>query len=168
MKEKYNILLATDYSDAVMNVERYAVQFAVKTNSDITLLHVYEEPFVSLFMETDVAGQSLKYRKHELKRLKDHRNELLNALNIKKQELHCDCIVKKGNVGTQILYEAKKIYYDIIIIGTHGASGFRETFFGTHAWEVIKNASIPVLAIPEDALFTGIKKMGFATEFREG
>ncbi|OFY85184.1 MAG: hypothetical protein A3F72_05240 [Bacteroidetes bacterium RIFCSPLOWO2_12_FULL_35_15] len=168
MKEHYNILLATDYSEAVMNAERYAVQFALNTAANLTLLNVYDEPFVSLFGETDVAGQLLKYKKNQLKKLKTHRDELFKTLKIKKQDLNCDCIVKSGIAGTQILSEAKKIYYDFIIVGTHGASGFRETFFGTHAWSVIKNAQIPVLAIPQDALFKGIKKMVFATEFREG
>lgn len=167
MKEYYNILMATDYSQEVMNAERYAVQFALNTDANITFLHVYEEPFISLLMETDVADQLKKFKKNELKKLRNHRDELLKTFNIKK-ELNYNCVVRDGFAGTQILDEAKKVYYDIIIVGTHGTSGYRETFFGTHAWKVIKNSSIPVLAIPQDALFKGIKKMVFATEFREG
>lgn len=168
MKEHYNILLATDYSQEVMNAERYAMQFALNTDSNITLLHVYEEPFVSLLSETDIPGKLLKLKKKELKKLKNHSDQLLKALNLTKQEHSCNCVVRNGIAGTQILDEAKKLYYDIIVVGTHGASGYKESFFGTHTWKVIKNSHIPVLAIPQDALFKGIKKMVFATEFREG
>ena len=95
MKEYYNILLTTDYSEAVMNAERYAIQFAINTNSNIKILHIYDEPFVSLLMESNVAGKLLKYKKAELKKLKNHRNKLLRSLHTNKHELNCECIVKE-------------------------------------------------------------------------
>ncbi|MBA3705790.1 MAG: universal stress protein, partial [Bacteroidetes bacterium] len=47
MKQQFKILLATDYSEEVMNSERYAVQFAEQTNAVLTIVHVYEIPFNS-------------------------------------------------------------------------------------------------------------------------
>ena len=42
MDKKIKILLVTDFSEAVMNAERYAFQLALNINSSITVLHVYQ------------------------------------------------------------------------------------------------------------------------------
>lgn len=79
-----------------------------------------------------------------------------------------ECVVREGSAGNEIRREAKESEMDFIIVGTHGVTGFRKVFFGTHAWNVIKKSSVPVFAIPQDALFTGFKNILFATEYREG
>ncbi len=169
MKEHYNILLATDYSEAVMNAERYAVQFAQKTNSNLTLLHVYKGPLISLLTENkEITVKLAEYKEKQLRSLKSHTSRLLKTLKLSKYDIECQEIVREGSAGKEILEEAKEMDVDFIIVGTHGESGFRETFFGTHTWQVIKEAAIPVLAIPQDAFYKGIKEIVFATEFREG
>ena len=76
--------------------------------------------------------------------------------------------MKDGDAGKQIRKAAKEACADFIVVGTHGTSGLLEKTLGTHSWDVIKNSDIPVLAIPKDALFTGIENILFATEYREG
>ncbi|MGZ6522942.1 MAG: universal stress protein, partial [Bacteroidia bacterium] len=76
---------------------------------------------------------------------------------------------REGNVEKQVLLEAKESDIDFIFIGTHGASGFREKLFGSNTWKIIKNSDVPVISIPKDAhAFTEIKRIVFATEYREG
>ena len=83
-------------------------------------------------------------------------------------ELNYECVIREGSAGKQIREEANEILHDFIIVGTHGAGGFRQFVLGSHTWDVIKKASFPVLAIPKDALFREIKNIVFATEYREG
>ena len=168
MKTKYKILLATDYSEAVMNAERYAVQFAVSTNSILTLLHVYPIPFSSPETPLEYAQSPDELRDFQQKLLEKHREELFRSLNIKADEINYECIVREGNPGKQIRKEAKESGSDFVIVGTHGASGFREVFFGSHSWDVIKKSSVPVIAVPKEAIFTGMKNIVFGTEYREG
>jgi nucleotide-binding universal stress UspA family protein len=165
---KYKILLATDYSDAMMNAERYAVQFAKQTNSTLTLLYVYESPIPFPVRTTIFLEEMKDNEKSQLKRLTERRNKLFNSLKIKSDELICNCVVSEGNIGEQILKEALEAVADFIFVGTHGASGFLETMFGSHSWHVIEKARIPIIAIPRDSLFTEIKNIVFATEYREG
>ena len=168
MDTKFKVLLATDYSEAVMNAERYAVQFAKLTNSTLTLLHVYKVPIPKPVEATVFSEEASDFGKSELQRLIQHKDKLLNSLKIRPDELMVDCMVREGEAGKQIREVAKESDSNFIIVGTHGASGFRETMYGSHSWNVIKKSSIPVLAIPKDALFTGIKNIVFATEYREG
>lgn len=168
MEKKLKILLATDYSSIVTNAEVYAVRFAQNTNATITLLHVYEFPLIPTPVNpVEYAKTIIDYDRTELKRLKQHKNELLRALNIKNSELINERLVREGNVGKQIGKAANDIEADFIVIGTHGLTGVQK-ILGTHAWSVIKKSSIPVLAIPKGAVFKEIKKIVFATEYREG
>lgn len=169
MKNSYKILLATDYSEAVMNAERYAVQFALNTNSTLTIVHVIDVESGSFLSNTEDLAASEKYHlKIETNKLEHHRDELLKSLNVKKDELSCDYIIREGKAGEQICKEAKESDVDFIVMGTHGVTGFRKIFAGTHVWEVIRKSSVPVFAIPKDGMFTEFKNILFATEQREG
>ncbi|MBI2269874.1 MAG: universal stress protein [Bacteroidetes bacterium] len=166
--ENYKFLLATDYSEAVMNAERYAVQIAKETNSTLILLHVYSIPVTFPSEAIEYVKSNEKIRQFEKKRIEQHRDELFRSLNISPEKLPCECIVREGSAGNQIYKEAEESHADFIIVGTHGVSGFRETFLGSHSWDVIRKARVPVFAIPKDALFTGIKNIVFGTTYRKG
>lgn len=168
MDTKYKILLATDYSEAVMNAERYAAQFAKATNSILSFLHVYEAPLPPPKITMSYQDMLDNAKAQKTVELEKHRDALFASLGIKPGEINNECIVREGIAGKQIRNEAKESDVDFIIVGTHGVSGFREVFFGSHSWDVIKKSSVPVIAVPKDALFTGFKHIVFGTEYREG
>ncbi|TAL63286.1 MAG: universal stress protein [Bacteroidetes bacterium] len=168
MNTKYKILLATDYSEAVMNAERYAVQFAKATNSILVFLHIYDTPLPPPKITMSYKDMLVNTKAFEIEKLENHREKLFQTLNIKPGGIAGECIVREGLAGKQIRKEAKETDADFIIVGTHGATGFREVFFGSHSWDVIKKSSVPVIAVPKEALFTGFKNIVFGTEYREG
>jgi nucleotide-binding universal stress UspA family protein len=55
----------------------------------------------------------------------------------------------------------------MIVMGTKGASGLQEVLLGSNTAAVMERATCPVLAVPENSRFTPIKKIAFATDFRE-
>lgn len=168
MSRPLNIFLATDYSVTVMNAERYAFEFAKKTNSSLTILHVYEIPFSFPVKSEEYIKESERLRKFELQKLKQHCETLMHSLNIKLNELKWECLVLEGEIEKEIRIEAERIHPDIIITGTHIDSGFKDLFQVSHTWKIIKKSNTPILSIPQDALLTDIKKIVFATEYREG
>jgi hypothetical protein len=50
---------------------------------------------------------------------------------------------------------------DLVIMGTHGISGFRDFFIGSTSYYVIKRASCPVLLIPEGKKWYEFNKILF-------
>lgn len=168
-KKSFKIVLATDYSEAVMNAERYAVQFAASTNSDLRLVHAYEIPLSYTPTKPIEFSKSREdFHNSELERLEKHRDKLFQSLGIENAAQHCKCVVREGSAGKQIREEAEDWEADFIIVGTHGSSNLHKMFFGSHTWDVIKKSGVPVLAIPVDALYNGIKNIVFALEEREG
>ncbi|MGZ3862191.1 MAG: universal stress protein [Bacteroidia bacterium] len=166
--ENYNLLLVTDYSDAALNAEKYAIEFAKNTHSFLRIMHVFDpiranEEGISELEKTDYNPAF-----SESARLKSHFLKTLRALHIKPEDLNFECVVREGSASQQIKAEATEVVHDLIIMGTHGAGALSKLLFGSHTWDVIKKSSTPVLAIPPEARFGKIKELVFATEYREG
>lgn len=163
----YHFILATDYSDAVMNAEHYAVTLAKRTGSKISLMHVYELPITLPAEPIAYAQNAEELHTFELQRIEQHANNLYHALHVGMNELEIEPIVREGDPGKLICKEAEDSNADFIVVGTHGVSGFRELFLGSHSWDVIRRASVPVFAIPQDAMFRGIEHIVFGTAYHE-
>jgi nucleotide-binding universal stress UspA family protein len=104
----------------------------------------------------------------ELAKLKKHVRSILSSMGVEPKQVNYECVVREGGVSKQIAEEVNESYPDFILMGTHGASGFREFVLGSHTWQLIKQTAVPVFALPKDAFFSGIKNIVYATEFREG
>jgi nucleotide-binding universal stress UspA family protein len=53
-----------------------------------------------------------------------------------------------GNPGDQIVHTAQNESTDVIVIATHGLTGWRRFIFGSVAEKVVRLATCPVLTIP--------------------
>lgn len=166
--EHYSILLATDYSDAAINAEKYAIEFARDTHSFLRILYVFppidaNEEGISELEKTDYNPAF-----SELARLKSHFLKTLRSLHVKPEEIDFECVVREGSASQQIKAETLEVPHDFIIMGTHGAGWMKKFFLGSHTWDVIKKCGTPVLAIPPGARYAKPKEIVFATEYREG
>ena len=54
---------------------------------------------------------------------------------------------------------------DLIVMGTHGASGIKKILIGSNTFDIIKMADCPVLSIPENASFKKPENIIFSTDF---
>ncbi|MFY7810252.1 MAG: universal stress protein, partial [Flavobacterium sp.] len=56
---------------------------------------------------------------------------------------------------------------DLIVMGSHGASGFKEMFVGSNAEKVVRNSQIPVLIIKKEYEDFKINHLVFASDFND-
>jgi nucleotide-binding universal stress UspA family protein len=59
-------------------------------------------------------------------------------------------VVQAPQVHTEIVEQARLLPADLIIIGTHGLSGYQRLFLGSTAEKVLRSAPIPVLVVPPE------------------
>ena len=57
--------------------------------------------------------------------------------------------------------------YDFIVMGTKGASGLKEVFMGSVAGGVVSKTTAPVIVVPLDYNFKGLKNVVFAAGNQE-
>lgn len=148
-----NILVPIDLSESSLNALDAAVVIAKKHNASIQLLHVEENNFNDL-EEIHLAGYSSVH----------NAIDIINALTGAIQHTHGIkpmLLQKEGNVSDNIIRASFLYHADLIVMGAHGASGFREGFVGNNTYNVIKYAACPVLSVPQRKKVTGFDKILF-------
>ncbi len=166
------ILFPTDFSNAAENAYVYALKLADRFQATITVVHVYEVLQVHSWVEasTNMADINDKITMGEFEQFKTELESLKRmalAHNLSHIEVNYS-LKESDKVIKAILDEARELKADIIVIGTRGASGLKEIFFGSVASKVMEGASCPVIMVPDTALWKGIERMGLTLEYKEG
>lgn len=163
------ILLPTDFSTVANNAFVHALEMANHLNAELLLLHTYELPVVDhqLFPQNyQTIFDSLELANFE--RFRDLMPQL-HAIAEERKLNHVTFShsIMDGDLVQNIKECVEKEKIDLIVMGTSGATGWKEFFIGTNTGEVINSVSIPVLTVPSSSDYTYIKTIGFTTRFRE-
>jgi nucleotide-binding universal stress UspA family protein len=143
------ILVPIDFSDGSSRAVTQAVELASALGASIELFHSYQLPVFALpdssvaLSPTYVADLTDRAQK-ELNR---HRDKLVS------EGLSVTTKLLEGNPADAIVERANTINALMIVIGTHGRSGFRRFLLGSVTERVVRTATVPVLTVhlpPED------------------
>lgn len=85
--------------------------------------------------------------KHEQNLQDESRQKLEAVLAEKAAGLDARCIVTAGEPATEILREIEAFRADLIVLGTHGRSGFEDFLLGSVAQKVMSRARCSVLIV---------------------
>jgi len=168
-KTMKHILFPTDFSEVAKNAYLYALKFADALEAEITVLHVYDLPITDMPPMPETTQEVFDIV--ELNQFESFRDELAELHSI--AEKHKLGHIKLKNVLQygDLVYNINKICeeedVEMIIMGTKGASGLKETFLGSTTGSVITNAKVPVLGIPENAEFVKINNIAFTTQYQD-
>lgn len=146
------ILVPIDLSQTSLNALDTAIAFARKKSAQLFLLNVVEPNYSTA--------------KHNEPDLDDYlaSEDVLTALVGSIQNsygLQPKLIQKEGIVHDIILRTSMEEQADLIIMGSSGASGFRNGYTGTNAYLVMKYAGCPVLLVPPMKKFLNFKRAVF-------
>ena len=147
------ILIPIDFSDNSLRAMEYGLKLAETFNSSVTLLNSYElnQKGGMISSMRGVLGEKAKERMREVLRIAQ---EITS-----KVILHP--LVLEGRPAFEIVETAKLDAYDLIVMGTKGASGLEEIFIGSVANEVIKQSKIPVIVIPSEYEYCPVETVVF-------
>lgn len=147
----YNkILVAIDGSDVADNALESALQLAKTENAQLFVLHVIECPQFYLpdagidptpVYETLVA---------EGERITQQARDLLKKEGVHGQSGVLDnFLTGQHTTVEQIQRMADEFHADLVVLGTHGRSGFKRLMLGSVAEAFIRISTRPVLLIPQ-------------------
>jgi len=153
-----NILVPLDFSEASLNSLETAIVLAKQHEAKIILLNVVDSSFMFAFKGVYYISEKT------IESIVDISVRMLKPLLSDLKERHrleCASEIKVGLVPQSISKVAIDNEVDLIIMGSHGVSGFREFFIGTTAQNVVKISSCPVLIIPPTQKWIHFKKILF-------
>jgi nucleotide-binding universal stress UspA family protein len=136
----HKVLVPLDFSDPSQQAIQYALRFAAPSQAELLLLYVIEpvaypaELGVVINLDADLAERALG----ELEKLRQqHLGDYPNAR----------CLVRSGVADAEIVNTARDEQVELIVIGTHGFSGFKHLLLGSTAERVVRDAPCPVLTV---------------------
>lgn len=158
------ILVPTDFSEQAENALKVAAQMAKKFNGEIYLLHMLELPMQLVGTGSAVGGgnNNLPEAIYFMKLAKKRFTEILNQPYLNGIKVHETVEFHQAFEG--IMEVSEKYDCNIIIMGSHGASGFKEMFIGSNTEKVVRNSSIPVLVIKNEHEVFQVENFVFATD----
>jgi nucleotide-binding universal stress UspA family protein len=158
------IICPTDFSKNATQAAEYACAFGEQFHSVIILLHAYESPAV--FTEagfTVIRDAEAMIKEGAAKKIK----ALSQKLSKKFSNVKIETIIVHGPASENIISEANRNAADIIIMGTAGMNKMERLLMGSTTARVIRHAGCPVLCVPKEAAYNGIKNIVFATDLNE-
>ena len=154
-----HILFPTDFSAAADNALVYALNMAKQLGASITAIHTYSLPKIRGAANLPETMKQV-YDSIRLEEFKNFEDQIPRLTEIAKahqlEEVPIRHMIKQGDLVRTIILTAEEEKVDLIVMGTEGASGFKEVFAGSQSGEVLENAYCPVLVVPEEARFDGI------------
>ncbi len=135
------IIVGIDFSEDSLNALEHAVFTSDKLNMPITMVWVDHVDYSKEIFNIDPD--------HRLNAVTHKFNEL-----IKKYEKHCpgiDFVIRRGKVYKELCKTADELNAFLVVIGTHGLSGFEEFWSGSNANRIVSACNTPVVSIRKTA-----------------
>lgn len=133
------ILVPVDFSASSLEALQLALALARRYDARLVLLHVIAPPHPDMLIDATQIERDVHAAAHErLTRLADATKKIWPRTS---REL------RTGHPVTTIIALASRTNADLIVIGTHGRTGFKRALIGSVAERVVRHAPCPVLTV---------------------
>lgn len=149
MVEFKHILCPTDLSESSRPALAYAAAFTVWYGAKLSILHVVPT-FDAIQVPPGALGESVQVV------YPSTREEVVGVLQRQAESMGAAAVgpylvAEAGDPIATIVDQALTIPSDLIVMGTHGRSGFNRLLFGSVTEQILQRAPCPVLTVPPHA-----------------
>ena len=129
---KTKLLVPTDFTNEAHSAIQHAVKLGVIVQAEVILLNVVKD-------KSDIPAATTKLKEEE---------KWAKTVN---DQIDVRSIVRVGNIFDDIGDAASELGVSLIIMGTHGASGWQK-ITGSYALNVITNSSVPFIVVQDQLM----------------
>ncbi|MBK6884283.1 MAG: universal stress protein [Flavobacteriales bacterium] len=154
-----HILLPTDHSENSLNAAVYAVKLFNRASDRFTVVHAFGLPhgtggnLVNIDKElAEAAEEGMERFLHDLRKALP--SEPVMTARCENGPLRA--------VISRVIKEAGDA--DLIVMGTQGATGLKRVLVGSNTATILQDSPIPVLAVPEKATFSVVRRIAVADD----
>lgn len=158
------ILVPVDFSDCSDQALDEAIYVAGTIGAELHLYHVGDlHPNWASLSERDREAyrENLEKAGRIREQLEERRRRAADAgVNVQATFTH-------GHVIEQVVEYTQRFGMDLVVIGTHGMSGYRDWVIGSNTQKVLRQVDCPVLIIKQKPADPHFRKMAFVSDFQE-
>lgn len=140
------IIVPIDFSNECLTGLDLALMLAGKSGDAIQMVHVL----------TGLTDAPLGAVEQAREKAKIRFEELMQKYSRLKNQVPLSYIIKEGRIYKEVVHQAESYDDSIIILSTHGKSGFEELFIGSNAYKIVAASRKPVISVRN---FKGIKNI---------
>ena len=151
-----NILVPFDFSHHSRNALEYAAQLAAKSGAKLCVFHAYDrsEVLEGVKVATTVSA------------MEDTKKKLAKQYGLDEKKISGKVI--QGEFIEEVLQFIGNSKFDMIALGTRGASGLQELLVGSYTVNLMQELRhIPMLVIPEKADFVPLRNILLCSDLHE-
>ncbi|MAO10531.1 MAG: universal stress protein UspA [Flavobacteriaceae bacterium] len=154
------ILIPVDFSEHSEYALKVAATLAKKQKASLVVLHMMGLSEAVLTRdESQEMFEAIYYMKLAQKRFKNFLDrDYLKGIKV-------ETTVQNYKEFHEINSVAKNFNVDLIVMGSHGASGLKEVFVGSNTEKVVRTSSVPVLVVKNRLRDFEMNKVVFACDF---
>ncbi|MDO5977786.1 universal stress protein [Flavivirga spongiicola] len=155
------IIVPIDFSEHSEYALSTAAKLAKEHDAELLALHMLEMSEVMLTAGGEQPQKIIYFLKLAEQRFEDFlKKDYLKDIKVTP-------IIKHFKVFSEVNEIAKKYDADLIVMGSHGASGVKEFFIGSNTERVVRNADIPVLVVKNNVSQVNFEVVAYACDFSE-
>ncbi len=143
MESIKKIICPVDFSEGSEVALERAADLAKALGAEVELLHVYQLPILALPDAPITANP--EYVTALTNRAQDALNDY--GKKLASQGVVASTSLIEGNPAAVIVERAQKTPASMVVLGTHGRSGFRRFLLGSVTERVVRMASVPVMTV---------------------
>lgn len=152
------IIVPTDFSSCAQKAADVGAVIAQRTNGVVVLFNAYHIANPGRTVMIDISDIIKKESQEGLQKEKER---------LEKFGVRVEVESAYGLAVDLTKHLAEKLSADLIVMGTHGASGLKGKLFGSVTSGMVGSSACPVLAIPEDCDIMSFRKLVFAWDLEE-
>jgi nucleotide-binding universal stress UspA family protein len=139
------ILVPIDFSEISTNALNEAIVLAGTLEAELYIIHVKEflVGYVSVYSELPQYLPS----NIEISLIIENKMEEIRKSISKEFDIIPHVQISEGEIYSEIIAFSESEKIDLIVMGTHGISGYKELFLGSNAQRVVSFSDIPVLTL---------------------
>ena len=143
------IMIPIDYSENSKAALAYGAELAVTFGASLDIVHVWDRPtYVTDAVMVQRPGEAHKpigelIRENAQKDM----NEFISSITLP-SGVPSQTRLLSGEPAATLVAELKKGEHDLIVLSTHGRTGFAHLLLGSIAEKLVRLSPVPVLTVP--------------------
>lgn len=160
------ILFPTDFSDAANAAFTYTLPLARLLGAEIHCLHAYNLANTADWLAPADIISSLQEEEEQraLEQMDAYHEQIKDDA---KQQVTLKPILRAGFAADVVAQVCQELNPDLVVMGTKGATNPIDRMLGSITSQVINDINCPILAIPETATYSPVRRIAYATDFSE-
>ena len=140
-----NILVASDFSKASRRAFATAIKTARNSGATLTIVHVIA-PFVPVGPDQYIGPDTWEQLDEQAHAWATRHLKTL-AARAKAAGVRAKVLLADGHAAKEVTRAARRLHADLVVIGTHGRTGFAKLLLGSIANQIVATSRCPVMTV---------------------